>query len=141
MPPARKPSLKFGQKPRDDLSANAATVECALPIRTASNGISARPINKMDDDTVQAALATVCAHVQRECRDDVLVQLRKQRQAANQRELVARRKTEQLQLEVAFVRVLNRCLLHQIRHVSSRLDVAIHRLRELGVELGLAAQP
>ena len=60
MPLARKPSLKFGQKPRNDWSANAATVECALPIRTASNGISARPINKMDDDTVQAALATVC---------------------------------------------------------------------------------
>ena len=127
MPPARKPSLKFGQRPRSDWSANAATVECALPIRTASNGIFARPINRMDDDTVQAALATVCAHVQRECRDGVLVQLRKQRQAANQRALVARRKTEQLQLEVAFVRVLNRCLLHQIRQVSSRLDVAIHR--------------
>ena len=88
----------------------------------------------MDDDTVQAALATVCAHVQRECRDDVLVQLRKQRQAANQRALVlvARRKTEQLQLEVASVRVLNRCLLHQIRQVSSRLDVAMHMLQGLG---------
>ena len=131
MPPARKPSLKFGQRPRSDWSANAATVECALPIRTASNGISARPINEMDDDTVQAALATVCAHVQRECRDDVLVQLRKQRQAANQRALVARRKTEQLQLEVAFLRRLNRCLLYQIRQVSSRLDVAIHRLQGL----------
>ena len=131
MPPARKPSLKFGQRPRSDWSANAATVVCALPIRTASNGIFARPINRMDDDAVQAALATVCAHVQRECRDDVLVQLRKQRQAANQRALVARRKTEQLQLEVAFLRVLNRCLLYQIRQVSSRLDVAIHRLQGL----------
>ena len=141
MPPARKPSLKFGQRPRSDWSANAATVECALPIRTASNGIFARPINRMDDDTVQAALATVCAHVQRECRDDVLVQLRKQRQAANQRARVATRNTEQLQLEVAFLRVLNRCLLYQIRQVRSRLDVAIHRLRGLGVELGLAAQP
>ena len=127
MPLAHKPSPKFGQRPRSDWSANAATVVCALPIRTASNGISARPINKMDDDTVQAALATVCAHVQRECRDGVLVQLRKQRQAANQRALVARRKTEQLQLEVAFLRILNRCLLYQIRQVSSRLDVAIHR--------------
>lgn len=95
----------------------------------------------MDSDRAQAALATVCQYVSRECRDGVLVQLRKQRQAANQRALVARRKTEQLQLEVAFVRVLNRCLLYQIRQVSSRLDVAIHRLRELGVELGLAAQP
>ena len=132
MPPARKPSLKFGQKPRDDLSANAATVECALPIRTASNGINARLIKeKMDSDRAQAALATVCQYVSRECRDGVLVQLRKQRQAANQRALVARRKTEQLQLEVAFVRVLNRCLLYQIRQVSSRLDVAIHRLQGL----------
>ena len=69
----------------------------------------------MDDDAVQAALATVCAYVQRECRDGVLVQLRKQRQAANQRALVARRKTEQLQLEVAFLRILNRCLLYQVR--------------------------
>ena len=98
-----------------------------MPIRTASNGIFARPINRMDNDAVEAAPATVCAYVQRECRDGVLVQLRKQRQAANQRALVARRKTEQLQLEVAFLRVLNRCLLYQIRQVSSRLDVAIHR--------------
>ena len=128
MPPARKPSLKFGQKPRDDLSANAATVECALPIRRVSSGINARLIKeKMDSDRAQAALATVCRHVQKECRDGVLVQLRKQRQAANQRALVARRKTEQLQLEVAFLRRLNRCLLYQIRQVSSRLDVAIHR--------------
>ena len=102
-----------------------------MPIRTASNGIFARPINKMDDDTVQAALATVCAHVQRECRDDVLVQLRKQRHAANQRALVARRKNEQLQLEIAFLRILNRCVLYQIRQVSSGLDVAIHRLQGL----------
>ena len=70
MPPARKPSLKFGQKPRDDLSANAATVECALPIRTASNGINARLIKeKMDSDRAQAALATVCKYVQKESSD------------------------------------------------------------------------
>ena len=116
-------------------------MECALPIRTASNGIFARPINRMDDDAVQAALATVCAHIQRECRDSVLVQLRKQRRAANQRAMVARRKNEQLQLEVSFQRILNRCLLHQIRRVSSRLDLAMHMLRGLGMELGLAAQP
>ena len=94
MPLARKPFLKFGQKPREDLSANAATVECALPIRTASNGTSARLIKVMDSDQAQAALATVCRYVQKECRDSVLVQVRKQRQAANQRALVARRKTE-----------------------------------------------
>ena len=141
MPLARKPFLKFGQKPRDDLSANAATVECALPIRTASNGIFARPINRMDDDAVQAALATVCAHVQRECRDSVLVQLRKQRQAANQRALVARRKTEQLQLEVAFLRMINDFLMKQLRTLNGKVELAMHMLRGLGVELGLAAQP
>ena len=115
---AHKPSLKFGQKPRDDLSVNAATVECALPIRTASNGIFARPINRMDDDAVQAALATVCAYVQRECRDDVLVQLRRQSGAANQRAMVARRKTEQLQLEVAFLRMINDFLMKQLRKLN-----------------------
>ena len=129
---AHKPSQKSGRKPRSDLSASAAIVECASPIRTALSGINARLIKeKMDSDRAQAALATVCQYVNRECRDGVLVQLRKQRQAANQRALVARRKTEQLQLEVAFVRVLNRCLLYQIRQVSSRLDVAIHRLQGL----------
>ena len=141
MPLARKPFLKFGQKPRDDLSANAATVECALPIRTASNGIFARPINRMDDDAVQAALATVCAYVQRECRDGVLVQLRKQRQAANQRALVARRKTEQLQLEVAFLRMINDFLMKQLRKLNGKMELAMHMLRGLGMELGLAAQP
>ena len=141
MPPARKPSLKFGQKPRDDLSANAATVECALPIRTASNGIFARPINRMDDDAVQVALATVCAYIQRECRDGVLVQLRKQRHAANQRALVARRKTEQLQLEVAFLRMINDFLMKQLRTLNGKEELAMHMLRGLGVELGLAAQP
>ena len=129
---AHKLSQKFGQKSRDDWSAHAATVECALQIRRVSSGINARLIkDQMDSDRAQAALATVCQYVSRECRDGVLVQLRKQRQAANQRALVARRKTEQLQLEVAFVRVLNRCLLYQIRQVSSRLDVAIHRLQGL----------
>ena len=128
---AHKLSQKSGRKPRSDLSASAAIVECALQIRRVLSGIFARPINRMDDDAVQAALATVCAHVQREWRDDVLVQLRKQRQAANQRALVARRKTEQLQLEVAFLRILNRCLLFQIRQVSSRLDVATHTLQGL----------
>ena len=54
----------------------------------------------MDSDLAQAALSTVCRYVQKECRDSVLVQVRKQRQAANQRALVARRKTEQLQLKL-----------------------------------------
>ena len=75
---------------------------CLSRIVIASSGTFARPINRMDDDAVQAALATVCAYVQRECRDDVLVQLRRQRGAANQRAMVARRKTEQLQLKLFF---------------------------------------
>ena len=121
MPLVRKPSLRFGQKPRSDLSASAAIVECALPIRTASNGISARPIKVMDSDQAQAALATVCRYVQKECRDSMLVQLRKQRQAANQRALVARRENEQLQLEVAFLRMMNEFLMKQLRKLNSRL--------------------
>ena len=95
----------------------------------------------MDDDAVQAALATVCAYVQRECRDGVPVQLRKQRRAANQRALVARRKTEQLQLEAAFLRMLNDFLMKQLRKLNSKVELALHMLRGLGVELGLAAQP
>ncbi len=96
----------------------------------------------MDSDQAQAALATVCRYVQKECRDGVLVQLRKQRQAANQRVLVARRKNEQLQLEVAFLRLINDFFMKQLRKLNSRLDLAMHMLRGLGVELGgLAAQP
>ena len=53
---AHKPSQKSGRKPRSDLSASAAIVECASPIRTALSGIFARPINRMDDEAVQAAL-------------------------------------------------------------------------------------
>ena len=131
MPPARKPSLRFGQKLRSDWSASAAIVGCASLIRTASSGTSARPIKEMDSDRAQAALATVCQYVQKECRDQALTQVRKQRHAANQRALVTRRKNEQLELEIAFLRVLNRCLLYQIRQVSSRLDVAILRLQGL----------
>jgi len=135
MPPARKPSLKFGQRPRSDWSANAATVECALPIRRVSSGINARLIkDQMDSDRAQAALATVCQYVSRECRDGVLVQLRKQRQAANQRALVARRKTEQLQLEVAFLRMLNNFLMKQLRKLNSKVELALHMLQGLGVD-------
>ena len=108
-----KPSLKFGRKPRSDWNANAATAGCALPIKTASNGMFARLIKEMDSDQAQAALSTVCKYVQKECRDSVLVQVRKQRHAANQRALVARRKNEQLQLEVAFLRVMNEFFMKQ----------------------------
>jgi len=61
----------------------------------------------MDDDLAQVALETVCRHLCHACRDDVLTQLRRNRRAANQRAMVARRKCEQFQLEVAFLRVLN----------------------------------
>ena len=125
MPLARKPSLKFGQKPRDDWSANATTVECALPIRTASNGISARPIKAMDNDLAQVALETVSRHLCQTCRDDILIQLRKKRRAANQRALVARRKSEQLQLEVAFLRIVNKCLLMHVRNLTAQLETAL----------------
>ncbi len=69
------------------------------------------------------------------------MQLRKQRQAANQRALMARRKTEQLQLEVAFLRMINDFLMKQLRKLNGKVELAMHMLRGLGVELGLAAQP
>ncbi len=108
----------------------------------ASSVTFARPINRMDDDRVQAALATVCRYIQEECRDRVLVQLRKQRWAENQRAMVAGRTNEQLQLEIAFLRILNYFLMKQLRKLSSRLDLVKHMLRGLGADLGgLAAQP
>ena len=67
---------------------------------------------------------------------EALTQVRKQRRAANQRAFMARRKNEQLELEIAFLRILNRCLLYQIRTISNRLDVAIHMLQDLGLDLG-----
>ena len=96
----------------------------------------------MDSDRAQAALATVCRYVQKECRDSGLVQVRKQRQAANQQALVARRKNEQLQLEVAFLRVMNEILMKQVRKLNCKLALVMHMLWGLVVELGgLAAQP
>ena len=71
----------------------------------------------------------------------MLVQVRKQRQAANQRALVARRKTEQLQLEVAFLRMINDFLMKQLRKLNGQMELAMHMLRGLGVELGGVAQP
>ena len=103
---AHKPLQKSGQKPRNDLNASAAIVGYASQTKRVASGISVRLIKKvMDSDLVQAALSTVCRYVQKECRDEVLLQLRRQRRAANQRALVARRKNEELQLEVAFLRV------------------------------------
>ena len=77
----------------------------------------------MDDDLAQVALETVCRHVCQTCRDDILTQLRKKRHAANQRALVARRKGEQLQLEVAFLRMVNGYLLKHVRELTTRLEM------------------
>jgi len=79
----------------------------------------------MDDDQTQAALATVCRYIFEECRDNVLVKLRKQRRAANQRAFVAKRKAEQLQLEVSFMRLLNRLLCFQLQTIRERVDLAL----------------
>ncbi len=76
----------------------------------------------MDDDVAQVALEIVCRHL---CHVCILTRVRKNRRAANQRALVARRKCEQLQLEVAFVRVLNDCLLKQVRKLTARLETAL----------------
>ena len=120
---AHKPLQQSGQKPRNDLNASVVIVDCASQTRKVSSGINARLIkaNRMDSDLAQAALSTVCRYVQKECRDDVLLQLRRQRRAANQRALVARRKNEELQLEVAFLRVLNMCLLKQVRKLHKEV--------------------
>ena len=141
MPLAHKPSLKFGQRPRSDWNVSAHTVTYASPVRTVSSGICARLIKEMDSDQAQAALATVCRYVQKECRDQALTQVRKQRRAANQRAFVARRKNDQLQLEVAFLRMINDFLMRQLRKLNGKMELAMHMLRGLGMELGLAAQP
>ena len=78
----------------------------------------------MDDDLAQVALETVCRHLCQTCRDDTLTRVRKNRHAANQRALVARRKCEELQLEVAFLRMLNDLLLKQVRKLTARLETA-----------------
>ena len=78
----------------------------------------------MDDDAAQIALGTVCRHLCHACRDDIVTHLRKQRRAANQRAMVARRKCEQLQLEVSFLRVLNDFLLKQVRKLTARLETS-----------------
>ena len=56
-------------------------------------------------------------------RDDILTR-KKNRRAANQRAMAARRKCEQLQLEVACLRVLNDFLLKQVRKLTARLETA-----------------
>ena len=68
----------------------------------------------MNDDKAQVALVTLCRYVQNECQDEVLDRLRKQRHAATQRAHIAKRKLEAIQLEVAFLRVLNKLLLYKL---------------------------
>ena len=53
----------------------------------------------------------------------------------------ARRKNEQLQLEVAFLRMINAFLMKQLRKLNGKVELAMHMLWGLGVELGLVAQP
>ena len=69
----------------------------------------------MDDDRAQAAIATVCRHVNVACKDVVIDKLRKQRHAANQRVYVLKRKVAVMQLELAFLRYLNQFMLHRLR--------------------------
>ena len=76
----------------------------------------------MDDDVAQVALETVCRHL---CHVCILTRVRKNRRAANQRAMVARRKCEQLQLEVAFLRVLNVLLLKQVRKLKVWLETQL----------------
>ena len=85
----------------------------------------------MDDDVAQVALETVCRHLCHVCRDDSVTQLRKNRRAANQRAMVARRKCEQLQLEVAFLRALNMFLLKQVRKLKARLETATRLMESM----------
>ena len=85
----------------------------------------------MDDDLAQIALGTVCRHVCRACRDDIVTQLRKQRHAANQRAMVARRNCEQLALEVASLRYINELFMKQVRKLETRLETATHLMESV----------
>ena len=69
----------------------------------------------MDNDRAQIALATLCRHVNVACKDVVIDKLRKQRHAANQRVYVLRRKVAVMQLELAFLRYLNKFMLRQLQ--------------------------
>ena len=84
----------------------------------------------MNDDKAQAALATLCRYVQKECRDETLDRLRNQKHAAIQRAHTAKRKLEVIQLEVAFLKALNKLLLYQItklRHEAAVVNGAFGR--------------
>lgn len=71
----------------------------------------------MDDDRGQVALATLCRHVNVACKDAVIDRLRKQRHAANQRVYVIKRVLADMELELAFLRYLNKFMLRQLTDV------------------------
>ncbi len=85
----------------------------------------------MGDDAAQVALETVCRHLCHVRRDDIITQLRKQRRAANQRAMVARRKCEQLALEVAFLRYINALFMKQVRKLEARLETVTHLMESV----------
>ena len=85
----------------------------------------------MDDDVAQVALETVCRHLCHACRGEVLTHMRKNRHAANQRALVAHSKCEQLQLEVAFLRIVNDYLIKQIRKLTARLETTPYLMESM----------
>ena len=68
----------------------------------------------MDDDRAQAAMATLCRHVRIACKEEVIDKLRKQRHAANQRVYVIKRKLAIMELELSFLRYLNKFMLRQL---------------------------
>ena len=81
----------------------------------------------MNNDKAQAALATLCRYVNEECKKEVLDRLRKRRHAATQRAHIVRRKREAIQLEVAFLCVLSKLLLHKLTgHELPAASVGLH---------------
>ena len=65
----------------------------------------------MDDDTTHTALATVCHFMNDACKDKVIHELRKQRHAANQRVYVMKHKLATVQMELDFLRYINKFML------------------------------
>ena len=59
----------------------------------------------------QTALATVCHFVNGACKDKVIDKLRKQRHAANQRVYVIKHKLATVQMELDFLRYINKFML------------------------------
>ena len=65
----------------------------------------------MNDDMTQTALATVCHSMNDACRDKAIDRLRKQRHAANQRVYVMKQKFAIMQMELDFLRYINKFIL------------------------------